>query len=124
ARPCLREDDTAGKNRGADGMKAIVEAGDDPEIAATAPQPPEEIGVLVGARMEHPAVGCHDLCRKEVVAGEPEAPAELAEATAQCEARNAGIAVDTHGRREAAGLRGPIEFSERQSRFGRSKEAA
>ncbi|MNN73246.1 hypothetical protein D3C81_1893480 [compost metagenome] len=39
-------DDQAAQHLGADGMELELEAGDDPEVATTATQPPEQIGVL------------------------------------------------------------------------------
>ena len=48
----------------ADRVQPEVERGDDAEVAAAAAQPPEQVGVLVGRRGHHAAVGRDDLGRR------------------------------------------------------------
>ena len=67
-----------------------MELGDDAEVAAAAPQTPEEVGVLVGRRGDDPAVGGDDLGLEQVVAHEAELALEPAAAAAEREARDPG----------------------------------
>ena len=71
-------------------MQAIVEAGDDAEIAAAALQAPEQVGVLAVARDDDPAIGGHHLAGDEVVAGEAVGPLEPAAAAAERQPGDAG----------------------------------
>ena len=63
-------------------MHAVLDRGDDAEVAAAAAQAPEEIGVLLLGRADEMTVGGDDIEGQCVVAGESEAPAEAAEAAA------------------------------------------
>ena len=60
-----------------------LERRDDPEVAAAAADGPEEVGVLLVARDVEAAVGGHHVRGEEVVAGQAEAPGEVADAAAQ-----------------------------------------
>ena len=54
----------------ADGVQAVLEGRDDPEIAPAPAQGPEEVGVLLGRGAQEPAVGGDHLHGEEVVGGQ------------------------------------------------------
>ena len=91
------EEQRAGVDLGPDRMQRQLERRHDPEVAAASAQTPEEVGVLVLARMQEPAVGGDDVGADEVVAGKAVLPHQPADAAAEREARDAG------GRDEPAG---------------------
>src|SRR5690606_25711250 len=86
-----------------------LERGDDAEVAAAAPDRPEQIRVLVGARAAHLAVGGDDLHRKQVVGGEAITPADPAEAAAEREPGDAGRRDDAARHDQPVRLRGAID---------------
>ena len=61
--------DEQSAEHGGDRVSAVLERGHDPEVAAAAPQGPEQVLVLVRAGGEHPALGGDDLGRQQVVRG-------------------------------------------------------
>ena len=63
--------DQARKDLGTDRMRLELEGGDHAEVAAAAPEPPKEIGVLRFARDHDAPVRQHDPCREQVVDGHP-----------------------------------------------------
>jgi hypothetical protein len=99
----LEEDRTAVDR--VDRMQAELERRHDAEVAPAASELPEQVGVLVLARDEEPSVRGHDVGRDEVVTRETHATREVADATAQREAANAGRRDDAARRREAEGTR-------------------
>ena len=95
-------------------MQREVEPRDDAEVAAAAPQPPEQVGVLVGGRADELAVGGHDLVPERVVAGQAELPAEPADAPTERQPADAGVRHDPRRRREPVRLRGRVERPEQR----------
>src|SRR4029453_15522053 len=73
-------------NGRADLMEAERESGDDPEVAATTPERPEEVGVMLTVGEADPAVGGDDLDLLEVVHRPSEATGQVAEPAAEREA--------------------------------------
>src|SRR5262249_41190149 len=71
----------------ADLVEAVLELGDDAEVAAAASQPPQQ--VVVGG--DDRAVGDHDLGADQVVDGRAAAAHQPADAPAQREARGPGV---------------------------------
>ena len=59
-----RVEDRPREHGRADGMKSVLERGDDPEVAAAAADAPEEIGVLLLAGTNELALGRHDVRRR------------------------------------------------------------
>ena len=103
---CLLErpaDEPAQDDR-ADGVELVLEAGGDAEVAATATQRPEHVGVGVLAADDLLAGGSHEIDGQEVVAREPEAPGEPPGSATEGEARDARGGDDAAGRREAVRL--------------------
>ena len=60
-------------------------------VGPGAPQPPEEVRMLGFARWHEPSVGGHQVDRDEAVDREPEPSLQPADASAEREARNAGV---------------------------------
>ena len=56
-----RVDDEAGQDLRAHRVEPELERGHDAEVAAAAPEPPEEVGLVLLARVEELAVGRHDV---------------------------------------------------------------
>ena len=86
-------------------MQSEPERGDDAEVAAAAAQRPEQIGVLVGGRPDDAALGGDHVGGKQVVDGEPVLAHEEADAAAEGEPGDAGVADDAAGGGQAVGLR-------------------
>ncbi len=75
-----------------------LERGDDAEIAAAAPQRPEEIRVFLFARSDQLAVSRDNLRRNEIVDGQPKLACGPAKAAAEREACDAGRRIDARRR--------------------------
>jgi hypothetical protein len=80
------------------------ERADDAEVPAAAPQGPEQVGVIVGRYPDDVALGGDDLGLDEIVDGEPVLAHEPADAAAQAEAPNPGVAHDAAGGRQTVCL--------------------
>jgi hypothetical protein len=91
---------------GASGWSRILKGGDDPEVAATAPQTPEQVGVLVVAGDDELAVGGDHVAGCQAVDGEPKPAHEVADPAAQGQPADAGVGDDAagHGQAERLGL--------------------
>ena len=99
-----RVEDRPGVDQRADRMELELELRHDAEVAASAAQPPEQVGVLGLARVDEPAVGGDDVGADEVVAGEAVLAHQPADAAAEREAADAGRRDETARRREAVRL--------------------
>jgi len=80
------------------------ERADDAEVPASAPQGPEQVGVVVGRRPDDVALRGDDLGLQEVVDGEPVVAHQPAEAATQAEAADAGVAHDAARGGQPVGL--------------------
>ena len=89
-----RPEHRSGEDVGADGMQPEPERGDDAEVPAAASQRPEQVGVIVGRRPDDLTVGGDHLGFHEVVDGESVLAHEPADAAAEGEAADAGVAHD------------------------------
>ena len=83
--------------RRATGCVRNSNVGHDAEVAAAAAQRPEQVGVLVGARVDLRAVGEHDVGAEQVVDRQAEAPGQVADAAAEREPADAGGRDDPDG---------------------------
>jgi hypothetical protein len=81
------------------------EGRDDAEVAATPAQRPEQVGVLVEGRPDEAALGGDHVGGEQVVDGQPVLAHEPADATAQRDSTDTGVAHDAAGRGKAVGLR-------------------
>ena len=96
-------------------MQPELELDDDSEVAATAAQAPEQVGVLIGGRAHDVAVRGDDGAGHDVVAGETVLAGQPAHAAAQRQPADAGVR-DVAGRGgEAEGLRGPVQRAEHRA---------
>ena len=77
-----------------DRVEAVLEGRDDPEVAPTAAQRPEQVAVLGLARGDDVTARRHDLGRQEVVARQPVLAGEVADPSAQGEPGDPGRADD------------------------------
>ena len=96
---------------GRDRVRPEGEAGDDPEVAAAAPERPEEVRVLVGAGADDAAVGGDELEAADVVAGEPVLAHEPADAAAERQPGDAGLRDDADRHREAVEMGLPVDVA-------------
>ena len=71
------------------GMETQLELGRDAEVAAAAPDRPEQVRMLTGIDPEQLPLGGHDVRRQEVVDGQAVLSNEVAHATAQGQATDA-----------------------------------
>src|SRR5262249_58499895 len=90
-------------------MQAILESRGDAEVAAASAEGPQQLGVLVGARVYDRPVGRDELCPDQVVARQPVLSGQVADAAAEGEARDAGRADDAARRHESEGLGRRVE---------------
>jgi hypothetical protein len=105
-------------NHRADLMQPVFERCHDTEVTAATADRPEQIAVLVGARV-HQLTSCqHQIGADDVVHGHPESPFEPPEATAECQTGNSGITYSSTRGRETERLRLTIELSPAQAGFG------
>src|SRR4029450_4006425 len=93
-------------------MELELERGHDTEVAAAAPDSPEEVGVLRRADSKKLTRGGHDLCRQQVVAGQPVLPPDPADATSQCQSRHPSVGDDTGRGRQPENLSGTVEIAQ------------
>ncbi len=101
-----------------DGVEAVLERGHDAEVAAPAPQPPQEVRIFRGARPHGASVGRDDVGGDQVVAREPETTHEPAQAATERETGDAGRRHRAHGRREPERLGRRVEIAERAATAG------
>ena len=90
-------------------MEAKLELRGDPEVPATASEPPEQLGVLVPARTDEGPVRSHELGADEVVARQAVLRGQVTDPATESQAGNARGAHDAAGRDEADCLRRRVE---------------
>jgi hypothetical protein len=89
-----RPEHRSGHDGGADWVQREPERTDDAEVPAAAAQRPEQVGVIIGRRPHDLALRGDHLGLYEIVDGEPVLAHEPADAAAQAEAADAGVAHD------------------------------
>jgi hypothetical protein len=107
-----RPEDRPGEHLRAERDAVELELRDDSEVAAPAAEAPEQVGVLVLARLEELAVGSHDIHRNELIDREPVLAHDPADPTAERQACDARVRDDAGRNREAERLRLPVELAE------------
>src|SRR6185503_8230371 len=80
-----------GKHLVIERVQSILEIGDDPEVAAATAHRPEEVGILLLARMQHFTVRGDDVHAEQVVAAQTEFAHEPALPAAKRETGDAGV---------------------------------
>ena len=113
-----RPRDGAREDLGAHRVERVLDARQDAEVPAPAPEPPEEVGVLVLARVHEAAVGRRDVHGEDVVARPPEAARGVPEASAQGEPGDSGGGDEAEDGQEAVELRLPVHVAEEAARLG------
>src|SRR3974377_2138660 len=93
-------------------MELELEGGHHAEVAATTPQCPEEVRILLLAR-PHPLCAGEDGGEEEIVDGQSEFARGPAKAATEREASNTGCRVDAKRRGEGECLRFLVEVGER-----------
>ena len=108
----------AATKHGAELMQAILERRDDTEVATATAHAPEQIRVLLLARLEQSGIrrndvhGDHVVARKAVLADQP------AHAAAKGQSGDACGGDHAHRGRQAESLRLAVEFTDGKARFG------
>src|SRR5262249_58152552 len=82
-----------------------------PEVAAATAEPPEEVGVLLGAGAKQIAVGGDHIGRQDIVGGQSVSAHQPAEPAAECQTRDAGVSDDPAGYGEPQGLGLAVELA-------------
>ena len=106
-----RPEDRPGEHGRAHGVKAKLELGDDPEVAAAAAQAPEEVGVLGLARRDELAVGGDQVDGEQLVDRQPVLSMKPADAAAERQAGDAGVGDDPARGREPERLGLAVELA-------------
>ena len=101
-----------------------LELRDDPEVAAAAAHAPEEICVLVRARLHELALGRHEIDRDELVDREPVLAHDPADPAAEREPGDAGVRDDAGRHREPERLRLLVELARAGRRPARAPFAS
>src|SRR6185436_16543012 len=123
--PVPREERTAGKHEGSNGVKAEFKGGHDAEVSSTTAKGPEQVRVFdVAGRDQIPICG-HDLGRHKVVgrAAMLSDQPRLA-AAPEREPRNAGRRDHAAGRREPERLRLVIEVAPERAALGTNRPSS
>ncbi len=111
-------EDRAGEDRRArPGGAWYVERGRDAEVPAAAAQAPEQLAVLVLARVHQTTVGGDHVGRHQVVAGQAVLAHEPTDAAAEREAGDAGARHEPAGHGQAEGLRLVVELGPGEARL-------
>lgn len=92
-------------------MQLELEGRHNAEIAATAAQRPEQVGVLRGTRGAHPSVGGDHLGRQQVVDAQPILAGQVADAAAQRQPAHPGGGHDAAGRGQAEQVGGVVDVA-------------
>jgi hypothetical protein len=92
-------------------VQAKLELGDDAEVAAAAAQAPEEVGVLLCARLHELTVGGDQVHRNELVDRQAVLALKPADAAAESQASDPGVGDDPTGRREPERLRLAVQLA-------------
>ena len=108
----------AAAKHGTELMQAILERRDDAEIAAAAAHAPEQIRVLLLARLEQSAVRGDNVDGNHVVAGQAVLADQPAHATAKGQSGDTRGGDHTHRCRQPEGLRLAVEFADGEAGFG------
>ena len=97
-----RPEDRSGQDTRTDRVEPELELGDDAEVAAAPAQRPEELRVLVRARLDPLAVRQDDLGGEQVVDREPVTARQMPDAAAERQSADAGGGDDAARDRKAA----------------------
>src|SRR5690606_12730990 len=96
-------------------VKLEEEGRDDTEVAAAAPQRPEQIRVLALTRGHEAAVSKYDVGLQQVIDREPVLPGQVAQATSQRQPANAGRRDEAGGRRQPESVGSMVDLAPSRS---------
>ena len=99
-------------------MELVFEGGNGAEVAAAAPDGPEQVLVLLRASPQQPSVGGRHVGGYQVVAGESVTAVEPAQSAAEGESRDPGRRHDAERRCQSERLRGAVELAQREPGLG------
>jgi hypothetical protein len=99
------------------GVQPEVQPRRNTEVAATAAEPPEQLGVLVNGGAHQTSVGRHELGADEVVAGEPVLRGQMSDSAAESQPADAGRPDYASGRNQAERVRRGVEVEPRGAAF-------
>jgi hypothetical protein len=97
---------------GAHRMEAEVEGGHHAEVAATAPQGPEQVRMVLLVGVHERPIGEDQVGAEQAVDGEAETTGEVPDAAAQGEAAHPGGGDEAHGQGEPEGVGGVVDVAE------------
>src|SRR5215467_3875314 len=86
-------------------MELVLKGSHDTKIAATSPQSPEQVRILVGTGCDQAPIGGYHIHRSEVVANQPVLAHQQSVTACQCQSRDSGRAHDPAGCRKPIGVR-------------------
>ena len=110
-----RPEDRTGEHGRADRIQGELELGDDPEVAAGAADPPEEVRILGRARPQDPRVGGHELDAQQLVDRQAVFPHEPPDPAAERQTGEPGVGHDAGRDGEPEGLRRAVELAEKHA---------
>ncbi len=102
-----------------DRMEAERKGRDDAEVAAAAPQSPEQILVLILAGRDEGPVGEHDVSRKQVVDAQATTPCQVSEPAAESQTPDSGRRHDAARRSKPERVRRVIDVAPRAAALDR-----
>jgi len=105
-------------------VKAKLELGDDPEVAAAPAQAPEEVGVLHLARLDEFAPGGDQVDGAKLIDRQPIPSMKPADTAAKRQAADAGVGDDPARRREAELLGLAVELAPEHAGLDSSRAPA
>ena len=114
--PLERPGDQPAVDLGPDRVQPEAEPGDHAEVAAAAPQRPEQVRVPVAAGRPDLAVGADDLGLDQVVDRPAEPAGQVAEAAAEGQAGHADLGDEAERGGQAVGLGGPVDVAQPAAR--------
>ena len=115
ARLAARVHEDAAVEGAAERVEPEVEPGDDPEVPAGATDAPEQLGLLGLARPDDAAVGGDELDRGDAVERETEPSLQPADATAERQSGDAGVAHDADRAHEPVRLPRDVELAQQRA---------
>jgi hypothetical protein len=104
-------------------VEPVLEGGGDPEVAAPAAQPPEQLRLGLGVDPQPLAVGGDQVDRAQVVDGQAEPAHGVPEAAAQGQPADAGVADDPGRGGQPEPLGGAVQLAQQDSAGGAGRAA-
>src|SRR5919199_907335 len=100
-----------------DGVKLVLERGDDAEVPAASSNRPEEVFVLLNAGRQQLSIRGDYIGREQIVAGKPVFTIKPSDATSEGEPCDTGHRNDPEGSRQPEPLGLVVELAQREARL-------